>query len=244
VIILCNGMPRSGSTWSFNVVKSLIQRTTPTESLYSGYSENISAFLSDVPAGTKHIVLKCHGLTPAGKALASAGAAKVIYTWRDPADAVYSQMKMFSSSFDEALRLVEASLALYVFHRVTGNSISIYYDDFVAHQAPIIHGICGYMGISNVDNAVIDEIADTMSIDNIRLRVAEIEALPKTMLVQARTGYCHWDTQLHYGHIREGGSGNGRRQLTSDQVALIDSLVSAHGITLPPLRTVGRRVIA
>ena len=87
-LVLCNGMPRSGSTWSFNVAMELLRRCDPDQEVYGGYNEKPVEFLKAAPATARHVVMKCCFLTALGKRLAYSGAARVIYTWRDPADAI------------------------------------------------------------------------------------------------------------------------------------------------------------
>jgi hypothetical protein len=103
MLVICDGMPRSGSTWSFNVVLHLLCRAEPGCVLHSGYEESLPRFLEWTPPSATGAVLKCHDLDPLARALVQMGAALVIYTWREPADAVASCMRMFGQHFDAAL---------------------------------------------------------------------------------------------------------------------------------------------
>src|SRR5260370_5451744 len=80
MLVFCNGMPRSGSTWSFNVVLGLLRRSFPGEEIQHGYSEAPVEFLKATPPAASHVVMKCHFLTPMARTLVRTEAAKVVYT--------------------------------------------------------------------------------------------------------------------------------------------------------------------
>src|SRR5437016_1368644 len=58
MIVLCTGMIRSGSTWSFNVVKRLLGRIST--SVYGEYSDAVGQSLLSHGDGYEHRVIKCH----------------------------------------------------------------------------------------------------------------------------------------------------------------------------------------
>ena len=107
MLLLCNGMPRSASTWSYNVAMALLRK----DGVYGGYDENLYRFLCGLPASCVHAVLKCHSLDAAGLALAQLQAAKVIYTWRDLADATASYITMFDVDFEHTIALMSSRSA-------------------------------------------------------------------------------------------------------------------------------------
>ena len=79
-----------------------------------------------LPASCVHAVLKCHSLDAAGLGLAQLQAAKVVYTWRDLADATASFMTMFDVDFEHTIALMSNSLDLYRRHRRNGALILSY----------------------------------------------------------------------------------------------------------------------
>jgi hypothetical protein len=56
----------------------------------------------------------------AGLRLAQLQAAKVVYTWRDLADATASFMTMFDVDFEDIISVMSSSLDLFVRHRSNG----------------------------------------------------------------------------------------------------------------------------
>jgi hypothetical protein len=109
MLVICDGMPRRGSTWSFKSSSTCSAVRNRGCVLHSGYEESLPRFLEKTPSATR-AVLKCHDLDPSARALVQMGAARVIYTWREPADAVASCMWMFGQHFDPALAAIESSL--------------------------------------------------------------------------------------------------------------------------------------
>ena len=75
VIVLVNGMARSGSTWSYNVVMELLRRARPDEPVHGDYSECTAEFLGLAPKTARHLVIKSHRLNPAARTLARTGSA-------------------------------------------------------------------------------------------------------------------------------------------------------------------------
>src|SRR5260370_23730798 len=131
MLVFCNGMPRSGSTWSFNVTLGLLRRCLPGEEIQSGYSETPVEFLKAAVPTASHVVLKCHFLTPLARALVRTRAAKVVYTSRDLPDAIASWRGIFGRRFEEGLRAAGSSLELLAFHRSDGNAATISYAELL-----------------------------------------------------------------------------------------------------------------
>ena len=50
MIVLCTGMFRSGSTWSFNIVKSLIHENNPNDTIFAEFNISIKKVINERPA--------------------------------------------------------------------------------------------------------------------------------------------------------------------------------------------------
>src|SRR5262249_33241840 len=103
MVLICAGMPRSASTWSLNVCNRLLRAAYPSASIGSGYSDRLLDWLADERAEHDHFVLKSHAVGDVGLSLLRLGAAKAVYTRRDPYDAIASTMIMFEVTFEVAL---------------------------------------------------------------------------------------------------------------------------------------------
>ena len=99
MIVCLAGMPRSGSTFSFNVVREVL-RTRGTI-----YQEPCDDVLGAVhrSEGVQHILVKTHGLDDPSMELAKAGAFQVIITVRRVEDAIASWTSIFGEVTEDAL---------------------------------------------------------------------------------------------------------------------------------------------
>lgn len=230
MLVICNGMPRSASTWSFNVVIGLLRYRKDAEGVHGGYDEEVARFLSAVPEKARDIVLKCHSLDSLGRALAQAGAARVIYTWRDISDAIVSFMRMFRVDFEHAFAVTRDSLQLYEFHRRTGNVVALHYDEIAAEPQAAVRRIDAYLGI-NSPAEMIRAVAEQTSFARMRERTQELAAPEKhqRLVKLERTTYDP-ETLLNLDHIQNGGSGYGRAVLTPSQLAQAGQLAREFGV--------------
>ena len=211
MLILCNGMPRSASTWAYNVAMALLRGTG--QRVHGGYGDRLVEFLKSAPPAD-HVVVKSPFLTPVGRTLARTGAARVIYTWRDPADAIGSAMAVFDKPFDELLTVIDASLELRAFHRSTGNAVILAYDRITTDPRGAIQEIAAYLALA-VTAGTLDCIETATSLQHMREAAQGLHALdPATLLFPK--------------HIRDGRAGSGRTVLSSAQLAQVEEMVLRH----------------
>jgi len=109
VIVFVGGMPRSGSTFSFNVLRRLLEQSgsvhqVPTESIGQGLEQVGDA---------AHLVLKGHGADPVTLALIKLSAIKAVCTVRKPEDAIASWMATFGFTLEESLSTMQAWLQMF-----------------------------------------------------------------------------------------------------------------------------------
>lgn len=226
MLVLCNGMPRSASTWSYNVAMALLCRTA--QEVCGDYDENLHRFLCGLPASCVHAVLKCHSLDAAGLGLAQLQAAKVVYTWRDLADATASFMTMFDVDFEHTIALMSNSLDLYRRHRRNG-ALILSYEAITQQPTESVAAVASYLNVA-VRQEQVAEIAEANSFGRMRERVKEISMLDygERMIRHDRTSYDP-DTLLHIDHIRDGSSGYGASRLTRAQLRRLEKLLREKG---------------
>ncbi len=245
MLVVCNGMPRSASTWSYNVALALLRRTA-TE-VYGGYDENLHRFLSGLPASCVHAVLKCHSLDGAGLGLAQLQAAKVIYTWRDLADATASFMTMFDVDFEHTIALMSSSLDLYARHRRNG-ALILSYEAMTQQPTAAVAAVASYLNVA-VRQEQIAEIAEANSLGRMREKAKEIgeSDYGEHLVRHDRSSYSDAardrsyvydaETLLHPDHIRDGSTGYGASRLTRAQLRRLEELLREAGdagIAAPP----------
>ncbi|MBV9105341.1 MAG: hypothetical protein JO313_04885 [Verrucomicrobia bacterium] len=111
MIVFIAGMPRSGSTFSFNIARDVLRARG------SVYQEapppNISEELARC-GEAEHVLFKVHQLDESGLLLARSSAARVICTIRKPEDAVSSWMQTFDQSEEDSISVIRDWLRLYI----------------------------------------------------------------------------------------------------------------------------------
>ena len=228
MLVFCNGMPRSGSTWSFNVVLGLLRRCFPGREIQSGYSETPVEFLKAAPSTAVHSVLKCHYLTPLARTLVQTQAAKVVYTWRDLPDAVASWLAIFGGRFEESLQTVGSSLELLAFHRSHGNAVIIPYDELFHRPKRAIRRIAEYLAPGKLSPAILSEVAEETSFRRMREKVERINVTDTRHLIGGPESWVDPETHLHRYHIWDGRPGYGAATLTARQLERIKAFVRRH----------------
>jgi hypothetical protein len=130
MIVLVAGMPRSGSTFSFNVVRDVLIRRGGI------YQEASSSIMDELAKsnGAAHVILKAHEIDDLGLALAPHGAIKIICTVRNPEDAAASWITTFGFSEDQAISYILRWIELY--SKIKPYALTIEYD--LIDRYPII----------------------------------------------------------------------------------------------------------
>jgi hypothetical protein len=109
MIVFIAGMPRSASTFSFNVAREAL---CARGRVHQENSRNVLAELARA-GDTDHVLMKAHQLDDLSILLGRYGAMRVICTVRKPEDAVASWMQMFKTPEEEAIAGMRAWLRLY-----------------------------------------------------------------------------------------------------------------------------------
>ena len=215
MLVLCDGMPRSASTWSFNVVKGLLRHSDPDSKVIGGYDEDVAAFLTSTAATADHVVLKCHTLDSHARELVRCGAAKAVYTHRDVREATVSCMAMFGYDFDQALAAIASSLEVWRFHLREQNALILDYVELTTRPGDCIERIASYLGVAHSSELVAD-ISEETSITRMREVVTDLE--------QSGAEAFDSETLLHPRHFTDGHGA----ALTADQLERLAEVLAEH----------------
>jgi hypothetical protein len=188
----------------------------------------VGAKLTEIDAGHRHMVLKCHGLDTAGRALCTLGSARIVYTHRTLYDAIASWMQMFNTSFEDACGAMHKSLHLYRFLRECGNCLFVPYDSVTADNAIAIRRIAEYLGLDVPETRIL-AIADLTSLDRMK-SVANAIRDDSPDVVHDGTLVYDGQTLLHRNHVRNGSTGYGRAMLSQGQCEAIGRLLEELGV--------------
>jgi hypothetical protein len=109
MIAFIAGMPRSGSTFAFNVARDVLRARG---NLWQVNSPNVLAELARAE-NADHVLLKDHTMDDSGLCLARCGAMRLICTVRRPEDSVASWMELLGVSEEQSIDVMRRWLSLY-----------------------------------------------------------------------------------------------------------------------------------
>ena len=122
MIIFISGMQRSGSTFTFNVARELLNRRGKV------YQEPIPSILSVIEraGNADHILLKAHSVDDVTVRLVQFGAISTICTIRKPEDAIASLIEAFGLNLEEAIEHLRAWFIM--FQQIRKHALIVPYD--------------------------------------------------------------------------------------------------------------------
>ena len=228
LLVLCTGIVRSASTWSFNVCRHLgmfraRQQQQPFSSGYVGEAD----LEREIEVGLRRIegptVLKAHGIGPRAVAALRDGRAQGVCTFRDPRDCVASDLAFRKLDFDPAVRRVSQNLTYLGFYRAARRTLFVRYEDMVADPLRQVTRIAAHLG---VDAGPIDlrRIDATTSLSSARAISAGLSHRPSDEVAWSESRRVDVATQLHENHIHSGRVGRWRDELSADQQAELNDV--------------------
>jgi hypothetical protein len=223
MIVLCIGMQRSASTWSFNVCRILLERLSGA--IYGGFHANLEQVV-DLDLESRNAVIKSHETGAVARDLILNGGAHAVYTHRDVYDAVASQMQMFSVTFDDALDQIGSSLIMAGEYFGRPNFLAVSYSNILDEPRATVEGIASFLGLQATSQVV----AEIVRANSLTAMKEAADALNRKQSATANDYAYDAITLLHPSHIRNGSRGYGREHLSEEQQDAVTSVMAA----LPP----------
>lgn len=223
VRVVCAGIYRSGSTWSFNVVRRLLEVTPPGRAVAYDYAEpdELDNFvwrsLSD-----EHHVVKCHAGSDGFLDAVRAGFVHgVVFSLRDPMAALASCVEQFCNrepfsrdwTFERALDHIEDGLRFGA--ELVGNPGVVFIDLHRDGEAASLERIVDFMGIA-VPPAELEDVREEFTFSAMRERSERIAEQPADSLLR---GINDPATLMHAHHVEKGAARDWRSELSPDQIA-------------------------
>ena len=199
-------MPRSASTWSYNVCRLLFRYLfdeTELECGYVGEGKNCDEYFLELSRKINRL-LKAHYPGPETLRQIENGSLRNIYTYRDMRDCVVSLMTMFSCSLDEALHSILESLRYYEIYARNTNSLILSYEEVMGRPLETVSRITDFLQIQS-DISVLQKIDAETSLISIRCSSTDFSQKKQPQVVQAGGPAYDKVTLLHLGHIHHGG---------------------------------------
>jgi hypothetical protein len=240
-------MGRSGSTWSFNVVKLLMREHS--ETTHACYTDDVASSFMEAGARPEHIIVKCHVPDYFGRFLIKHRMCRTVYTFREPLEVLTSALETFGGEFEPHLNGLTASLDLLQFQAETGGVHAIWYDDILERSPDRVAALADYLGI-DCSRQRSDEIAAMMERENVRRILLEMSKSARQTKTASRFSnrpdkVTSWDSGTLFSdhHIRKAPS-TPEDFLTPEQVsraiAAFSGFVDAKGKLLDVVKNIGR----
>jgi hypothetical protein len=252
MLVICNGMVRSGSTAQYNMARLLVERAGigvgqgALAALFQGRSPDAGGLAGD----SRHFAFKIHDLhefsDPAYVVrLASEGRLKLLYIHRDIRDVYLSLKRMQRKSPEQLLAILDNAVQSWkwVEERLDEPWILVQrYDDLMADMVTATREIAHHLGVA-ATTGEIEGVAASCSLSSAEAKTRALkrevarEAIAERATTDTRdptTVYWDMHTLLHHNHISrtKGRSGMWREELTDVEV---DAVVDRYGSVMADL---------
>ena len=217
MIVLCTGMARSGSTWSFNACKGVIESAFPNMTALGLYGESVRTIIETDGGKSDHIVLKCHHVADDGsRTLIERQQCKLIYTYREPCAAAASGIAVFGHSFEFMVATIRQSLEFLDYQRRVGDPLVVSYVELDRSPRRAIRRIADHLDASLNEDAI-GEIDRNCSREELGKIATMLESFDPSEVNRDEPSPYHRRTLIHRNHLRQRDAG--WRGVLTDQQA-------------------------
>lgn len=220
MIILCGGMVRSGSTWSFNVCRSLLKTANlPYISGYFGEEEQVDRAIREATIDlSQSLIIKAHVPGPQSLSMIREGTVKNIFTFRDPRDIICSRMKFENRGFESVLEVTVQNCSIYNWYRQFTPTLFIRFESMMADPISEIQRISNFLNL-DLDDRTCRNIAEENSLEQSKKIIEKLNSLPEDRVFFEASRTIDRDTLLQTDHVNGAIVGrwidelNGQQQL-------------------------------
>jgi hypothetical protein len=205
MIVLCTGMVRRGSTWSYNACKELLAAAFPGAAVDGLYAEQIGDAIA-AHAAADHLVIKCHGADDAGHRLIESGRCRQVYTYRDPREAAASGIAAFGHPLHDMIGMIRQSFQLLEFQLADGDPLLIAYRTLLDDPAGALAAVAAHLRLP-LGAPELGAVASRISRDALSAIATNIEAFDEGELHRDEKYLLHRATLIHRRHFRPPGAG-------------------------------------
>jgi len=174
-LIFVAGMSRSGSMWTYNIIRKLLESAgiTPVPDTVPPDARQVTkeAFRTRLP-GNRIYCIKTHNPVRLDRK-----EALIICTHRDVRDAMLSFMRFMHCSFEHSLQVAESMMQVtdYYLGEPRSNVLPVGYGDVVSHPHGVIVRLADFLGIS-VDADKVAAIESNFSRERVKQYLNELDA--------------------------------------------------------------------
>lgn len=228
-VVLCTGILRSGSTWSFNVCRLMAKAIAGRERtpMWSGYmmGAQVEQFFQTATQPPGPTVIKTHGLGPIALEKLGTGQAGAICTYRDPRDCVASLITFTGQSFEDALESIRGALSILDRYVGAGNTLFIRYEQMLDDRMGQVRAIADFLGLT-FENEILVRIDEMAGLENSRKVCEDLRHRPAEKVIRSAEDHkIDPQTWLHHNHIYSGQPGRWREEMTPQQVRTMEDVL-------------------
>lgn len=216
--VLLAGLPRSASTWAFNVAAALLRHHDTRGALATLYSDGADGPEQEMLFRPGPVLVKTHSPSLGMACAAAWSRAPVILTVRDPRDCVLSLMVQFGFEFPAALQAVSSSAScLLRLARHCRPTVLRYEDEFASGAG--IDAIAAALGL-DVPEPLRAGLAASLSPDAVRQSIGRsaFTAVPGGLPVSRDDPQAQW----HPNHVGDGRVGKFAAALAQGRIMAIE----------------------
>ena len=222
MLILCTGMLRSASTWSYNVCRLLLEaQDMEFKGGFVGEGQEVDDFIEQYGLDHQHLLLKSHKPGPKSIQYITDGKAYSIYTYRDPRDSLCSGMQF--SGVDFSSLLIDGVRNLHALNFYQDKSLFVRFDHVKIHPIQEIERISRYLGFA-FESSVYEKIAAATSLERSKKVILDLKSSQRDEVFQVGTHTIDRKTLLHSNHIGSAKIGRWQDDLNLEQKLLVNAV--------------------
>ncbi|NES18678.1 MAG: hypothetical protein F6K41_07040 [Symploca sp. SIO3E6] len=224
MIIFCSGMPRSASTWSFNVCRLILKATSKSYiSGYVGEGQAVDDYLQTASSSNRYILLKTHVPGNLALQMIQSQTAKNIYTYRDPRDVLCSRLSFEQIIYDMALTGTMGNFKMLDWYQKNGDTLFVCFEQITSNPITEISRIADYLEI-DLNKSTYENICQETSLENSRKISNAIKTLTSDQIFQIGSHTIERTTLLQTNHIYNAKIGRWHEELRPDQQLIANSM--------------------
>ena len=231
--IICAGMMRSASTWSFNACLEILRAAGRRP-----IGQHSTSFHNSCPnrAGVSaDFVFKSHRVDATAIAMLSNGEAKAVCTHRDPLDAIVSGMSFLDLTFEQMLERLDESIRTMDRIRTQGDPVLfLAYEEIMDDVTTQLLKLAEFLK-TPLTISEISKVAARTSLQRMKDLSDNFDTLGSQRIVPHPGPWAYdRETLLHPGHVQDAETGKGKERLTAAQKRIVYERVGE------PLSELGR----
>lgn len=200
LVVLCAGMIRSGSRWSYNFVIDLL-RGAGLPVIEGGYSESFADWVTGLPASAAGVI-KCHLFDQDTiRALQSSGrATRCLFTYRGAGAAIASAIRAFALEFEPQAGAIAQALHTYEKAREAWDTLALNCERL--DDSSTAAAVARFLGVPSPDHEL-ESIHRRHRRSATARRLSSIDWNAKDAIYRDARYTFHRESLLHRTHSRQ-----------------------------------------